>query len=548
MYKITSPVLLLFLLSCVSTNPITRKVEQWTTIDLACLSKTEYQNPYTDIDFWAEFTSSKGDTLIRPGFWDGGNTWIIRFAPPDSNSHWNWKSYCSDSKNKELNACKGDIISIPYKGKSELLRNGLLEMSEGKRNAVHKNGRTFFIVGDTPWALPFRATKEQAAIYAINRQKKGFNAALLMTVQPDTDIEGPNERNIPTGFARGFHDLSEGHANLLIPEYFQYFDTLVHTLLHYGIVPIYQPFFQGFGWKGGKVLGRFVERDEYVRYNKYLLARYGSMPAIWLVSADNDGNDPGVKESGEMFEKWDCYQQPTGIHYNPCCDYLAPWIDNDPLTKCFHYNKTHQSEDWLDFQWCQSGHDGKHIYYKVERMYNNLPIKGVANGEPTYEGMGGGKQGLGWWQGEEAWMQFMSGGTMGVFYGAASLWQWKYSANEPGWEEWCSRKLSWQDVLDNEGAKYIGYMSKVLHGTELADIEKRSDLTGDNHPLLAKEGKLYISFLKEGGEIRINDLPENMRYRWINPKTGVVAIQESANGKNTFQSPDNNPWVIIIEK
>ena len=34
-------------------------------------------------------------------------------------------------------------------------------------------------------------------------------------------------------------------------------------------------------------------------------------------------------------------------------------------------------------------------------MYSNQPIKAVMDGESTYEGMGGGKHGLGWWQGED---------------------------------------------------------------------------------------------------------------------------------------------------
>ena len=64
------------------------------------------------------------------------------------------------------------------------------------------------------------------------------------------------------------------------------------------------------------------------------------------------------------------------------------------------------------------------------------PIKGVANGEPTYEGVRGTALGADWWQGNEAWSNLCAGGTMGVVYGAASLWQWGLRPDEPGHEEY----------------------------------------------------------------------------------------------------------------
>ena len=65
-------------------------------------------------------------------------------------------------------------------------------------------------------------------------------------------------------------------------------------------------------------------------------------------------------------------------------------------------------------------------------MWRNSPAKGVANGEPTYENTREVGLGAGWWQGDEAWRNLCAGGTMGVFYGAASLWQWRLHPNEPG--------------------------------------------------------------------------------------------------------------------
>jgi len=521
-------------------------VEQWTTHEIALTAQADYSNPYTDVDVWAVFRNDRGDSLRRPAFWAGGAVWKIRFAPPDSASVWSWKSYASNEDDSGLHGAGGRLIAVPYTGDNTLLRHGLLTMSAGRRNVVHHDGHPFLVIGDTPWALPFRATVEQARTYARDRREKGFNAALLMTVQPDQEAEGPDARDTPQGFARGFSDLSDGHINQLAPEYFQYLDTLTGVLVEHGIVPVYQPIFHGFGWKGLSVLGNTIVPEEYVRYCKYLLARYGSRPALWLLAGDNGGDDPGVAESGVMMEAWDAYRQPTGLHYNPCDDYVAEWAVDNPLKHCMHYNKVHQAAGWLDFQWAQTGHNGDHQYHKVARMYDNEPTKASANGESTYEGMNDGRNGLGWWQGEEAWMQLMSGGTMGVVYGAAGLWQWKVTPDEEGWTAWAAQPKSWRQAMDMEGSRYVGLVGRAFEGLPFADMQKRPDLTAGDAPLLCQPGRFYVSYLNEGGSITIEGIPAGLPYRWYDPRTGDFSEAGETSARATFQAPGNQPWVLIV--
>jgi hypothetical protein len=57
-----------------------------------------------------------------------------------------------------------------------------------------------------------------------DRQAKGFNAVLLMSVQPDMGARGPRDRSADEGFDVGFEDLPDGHINQLNPAYFQYLD------------------------------------------------------------------------------------------------------------------------------------------------------------------------------------------------------------------------------------------------------------------------------------------------------------------------------------
>ena len=525
----------------ISGSLYAQQAAQWTTHEIVLKAQKKYENPYTDVDIEVVFFNAAGDTLRRPGFWDGGNVWRVRFAPPEEGA-WFW-TLTSTTDDEGLQQ-QGSVASMTYEGDNELIEKGLLKMSPGKRGVVHASGDPFFVVGDTPWAIPFRATKEQVREYAEDRREKGFNTALLMSLQPDMNAVGPNARDTEEGFVRAFDDLADGHINWPNPSYFQYLDDIVKILIDHEIVPVYQPVFHGFGWKGLDVLGNYIEPEEYVRYTRYLLARYGSMPAMWLIAGDNGGDDPGVKEAGEMLESEDAYRQPTGLHYNPCDDYVAEWAVDNPIKHCMHYNKTHQAEEWLDFQWAQTGHSGEHLYHKVERLYDEKPTKASANGEPTYEGMNGGQNGLGWWQGEEAWMQLMSGGTMGVVYGAASLWQWKVSPDEEGWANWAVQPMSWRQAMAMEGSGYVGLVGKILKGLDMTDIEKRWDLA-DGNPLLMREGELYIAYAANGSQIYVRGVPKGMVFRWVNPKTGEVEAFGKVND-GSFQAPSPEPWVLII--
>jgi len=517
--------------------------EQWNELTIELLADGEYANPYTDNDVYAIFSHDAYGEIRRPAFWDGGNSWKIRFASPVAEGRWQWESFASDPTDKGLHGQKGHIESAAYSGDNSLIANGLLRMSPAKRSVVHANGKPFTLIGDTPWALPWRATLEDANLYAADRQSKGFNSALLMSFCPDTEAEGPDARATVNGFARAFEDIEQGHINKPSISYFQYFDKLIDERISHGIVPVYQPIFHGYGWKGQKVLGWDTQPEEYERYMKYLIARYGARHAIWLVGGDGDGRSKGILEAGRITTEWDDYDQPAGIHYNPFDTPSESYPNRFP-----HENKTYQDEEWLDFQWCQTGHGGEHQFYKVEKMYANLPVKAVANGEPTYEGIRDPDNGAGWWQGHEAWGQFTSGGTMGVVYGAGGIWQWKISADEEGWPAWANSDISWRDALQLEGSTYVGYMQKALEGLDLTDIERRPDLAGGKR-CLAKPSKTFIVYLPEGGEVRLQELTGGLPATWFNPKTAEFSESDSVrDSSQTFVAPNEEPWVLLVGK
>lgn len=544
-YLLTVIISVVLLASCVEELP---QSPQWEEVELSFTSTAEYENPYTEVEFWVVFTHSEGQTIVRPGFWDEDNTWKVRFASPADKGSWQWESFASDTTNEDLHGVIGELRAVPYRGNDPFIQKGLLRMSEGKRNVVHANGEPFLMVGDTPWGLPFRGTTESVTLYAQNRQERGFNTALLMTMQPDRDAKGPRSRSELTGFDVAFEDMASGHINEMNFDYFKKLDTLRNILLDHGIVPVFTPVFHGFGWKGLNVFGWNVEAEEIARYSRYLVARYGARQAMWLMGSDSDGKNKGVKESGEEVHQWDAYAQPTGLHYSPFDDRVPDWMTNVGDDYKPHMNRSFQDAEWLDFQWCQTGHGGEHLQHKVKLMFENQPAKAVANGEPTYEGIGNASRASGWWQGHEAWLNFTSGGTMGVVYGAGGLWNWKLDANESGWPDWANSNVSWNEAIELPGAVYVGYLSKALNGMDIADIQPNTEIAG-GHLCLAKPGSIYIVYLPQGGNVSLQQLKENMTFRWFDPVGGEFGSNGNTQGDvQEFTSATGKPVVLIVSE
>lgn len=480
----------------------------WREVEITLTATGVYANPYADVDVWVEFTHHRGITLRRPAFWDGGATWKVRFASPESSGTWHWRSMASVDdaglvgRSGTLHVVSAHAPTLCWE------RHGFWRMSPAGRNLVHADGTPALLCADTAWALPWRATPVEVRLYAAKRQQQGFNAVLLMTVQPDMDARGPADRSADEGFAVGFADLVHGHLNELHPAYFQYLDELVAVLLAHDIVPVFQPVFMGFGWKGLRVAGPVIPPSEYARYCRYLVARYGARPAIYLVGGDGSGYEAPVEAGGREIEAWDAYAQPTGIHYRPHAD-----------------NRAHQDAPWLDFQWCQTGHSGEHMPERVADMWRNTPVKAVANGEPTYENGGQIGRGADWWQGHEAWSNVCAGGTMGVVYGAGSLWQWAHRADEPGQAEFfLAPGAGWREALDFAGANYVGLLARILRGLPITDMQPNWQVTLGRRGVLVP-GRLFVAYSAEGGPLMLFGPDVPLPYRVVDPRTGAVVAQ-----------------------
>ncbi|MGD8896106.1 MAG: DUF4038 domain-containing protein [Acidobacteriota bacterium] len=506
---------------------------QWETIEIPFEIRPRAENPYLSVDGHVLFQHSSGEHVRRPLFWDGADRFAVRFASTRSEGRWEWELSLPEGL-ETTSARRGAVEAAPATGTTRFSRHGFWTVPRGARQMIHRDGTSVILVGDTAWALPWRATPEQVRRYAADRRDKGFNAALLMTIQPDMGAEGPPDREADGGFAVAFEDLPTGHIRELNVDYFKYFDTLHAVLVEHGIAPVFQPVFHGYGWKGLRTAGNVIPPDEYARFCRYLVARYGAAPAIWLVGGDGIGDAPGIGPGGEAIEDWDDYEQPTGMHYAP-------------------HGKTDSFQDaaWLDFQWAQTGHNGEHLPEVALAVYRQKPVKAAANGEPSYENMGAPGRAAGWWQGHEAWSNLCAGGSMGVVYGAGSLWNWVLHPGEPGHQDWTLAKgKAWYDALEFEGSRYVGNVGRILNAYATHGAEPNWRLVPPRRAL-HRPGKLFVLYLSQGGSTwtpYVDQLPR--RYRIYDPRTAALITEgrlaEDASGSPLIDTGSTDPRVIVF--
>src|SRR5689334_11201978 len=84
-------------LLCQSSFAAEATVPKWQRFELKLESSGAYANPVQEANLTAIFTSPGGSSRKVYGFWDGGNSWKIRFAPNEA-GRWTYKTICSDAK------------------------------------------------------------------------------------------------------------------------------------------------------------------------------------------------------------------------------------------------------------------------------------------------------------------------------------------------------------------------------------------------------------------------------------------------------------------
>lgn len=363
----------------------------WEVFETSFKSTKTCENPFMDVQVDVVFKKD-GTEWKQPAFWNGGNTWTVRFAFPETGTF----TYRIESNDPSLNEKKGTVAVRAYVGNNPLMKHGHLRVSKNGRYFEHADGTPFFWMGDTWWkCLSKRLSFDEFKALTDDRAKKGFSLAQIVCgPYPDEDFYTDwwdNEGGKP------YLNREFTKVNL---EYFKYTDRRFEYMVRSGIVPA----IVGAWGRHDCDAMKYIGTDGMKRHWRELIARYGAYPTVWIVGGEASGKL--WSETAHYVIETDPFKRPVTVHGDPGKSVRqSVGIDN------------------VNFDFLQTGHgfsaESYHAINKLIASYKVEPHMPVLISEHSYEEhMKGGPP---YTQRFVFWGSVLSGGA-GLTYGAAGIW------------------------------------------------------------------------------------------------------------------------------
>lgn len=522
------------------------EVTQWGVFDEAIQIPGEYTNEqkYLEIGVTAQFVGPDGREVAVNGFWDGGRTWRVRFAP-SLPGEWAYSIQAVDNQG-EIAASNGRFRAIPPA--ADLLDEnpnyrGFLQSSENGRYLTYADGTPFFWMGDTAWranqlTMSFVPQPDddgpdvaEFPTYLDNRQEKGFSVIQVVAGFP-TQPERINEGG-PT-YLEMF--------SVINPENFQWLDQRLEAILERGMVPVMIG-----QWE--LAVGTMTPED-LQRYWQYLIARTQAYNVIWIVTGEYGFEDDldDVRALGEFIQTQNSTNHLVTVHPTPNRPHPA-------FSSAEHF----WGEAWLDFHLHQTW-DTAAVRETMVGDYGRMPPTPAVNSESGYDGMR-------IWDRErvrlEAWATFMSGGA-GYTYGANGVWNW----NDGCCDDERHEPPRWHEAIDIPSSYDMQRIVDFFAPLPWWELVPHEGLTNDGY-VLANPGERYLVYLPDlpleaasarwwwtGKQVRetavtldLSNTPGTFTVSWFNPATGDTVAGEAITGgqRHNLIAPFSGDALLHLE-
>jgi hypothetical protein len=555
LFRLFAAAFVLAIIASLFISPLTRvqgqsfTVEVWRPVEITLTSTVTYGNPYKDVEVSATFNGPGGTVMVMPGYWDGGATWRIRFAPTKTGS-WTYSTTSTDGSNSGLNNKTGNITVNSYTGSLPIYQRGFLKISSNNRYMTYNDGTPFYWLGDTSWGGLNNATRlNESNDPCCTSMFKGIIDRRVQqgyTVWKAETFANNNESgNFPEN--EGGAAWNNGFFNQLNPGFWQNIDQRLQYVANSGMVISLA---QGIG----RSMTNSSGETEHKRLARYLLARYGAYPTVWITAQEYD--DFGAcgacwANVASYVYSLDPYKRPNSMHNGP----------SNPIN--------YHDQDWYNFVTLQQAHGRADPVEKWLTQYNATPARPILEDEANYEDIIPIYATVQKWQvRQSAWMSQIGGG-FGFTYGGQGIWYGCYTANDPNFN--CgngdgSVGRAWFQTLDFEvGGFQMTYMKNFFTSIEWWTLAPNgSAITWSGAPTnsqkpyqkVSADRKYSVAYLPQHSSTysgTMNGLTSSRTYRarWFNPRSGAyTTISTNITGSTTWaipNQPDTNDWVLLVD-
>lgn len=522
---------------------------QWRPAEFSFEASREYARPCEEVALTARFEGPGNRSIQVRGFWDGGKTWKVRFAPPVPGA-WSYGTVCSVD-DAGLSGKKGTFTAGPATGPNPLfLHGGFLRVSESRRYLTYADGTPFFWLGDTWWFCPSDlvplegSTKPGCAsmfrTLLDRRREQGFSIVQMAFL-------GSMKKS---GGVTSFMSLRESGAPDV--EYWRQVDRYMDAANEAGLVPVV-----GLAFHVGMDKNSL---EEWKSLWRYVVARYGAHAVTWLIcgeynqdGGDREGRVAKTLALGAFIKEEDPYRRAMTVH---------PW---------WHGGDRRQAWDqpWYDFIMLQGGHAG-HGNVPPTSLYagawKRADPKPVLEAECNYEGIYAGKPGREHTADDVRRTAYhaVQAGSFGYTYGAHGLWYPTQTPEDQTFSDWGAPTV-WWEALDRPGAAQMLHLRAVYESVEWWKLEPRpgavtleGKLKDATRPLAKSDGDAaHVVWFPQGSGAKS---PASLACgggpyaaAWFDPRTGkrepLAAPLPVADGACTLPArPDEMDWILVMKE
>jgi len=415
-----------------------------------------------------------------------------------------------------------------------------LKISANHRYLIDQNEKPFFYNGDTGWMLFLKLDKTEVIDYLTDRKNKQFTAIQTML----TGFEG--KENI-----YGQKPFSNSNDFLTINKaYFDHVEWVVQQADSLGLLIAIAPLWagccgEGYGGKGAVGPKSFMDTNGPSKsraFGEYIGKKFAKFNnIIWISGGDIDPfedretmNELALGIKSQAPHQLMTYHPSSSHSSTDVWDNRTSWLD---VVMTYTYFRG------FDKAWNKNQPDVYEINYKE---YAKIPIKPFFLGESTYE-----SEHSAWGSAVQARKQAYWSVLSGGFGNAYGTPMWNFPAN-------------WRPLLELPGGNSLRhYFSlfqsfpwyKIVPDPESKIIvEGAGEYAKNNYAIAGSDenGRFLIAYIPSGRTFKINTASltgKKVNASWYNPRKGTSTLigKYKNPGVYSFQTPDENDWVLVID-
>ncbi len=283
--------------------------------ELAFTGQKTYENPYTEVLLDIELVGPDRRTIRIPGYWDGGKTWKMRFAPPKVGT-WTWKTYSND---KDLDGKLGVVECAPETDPTtgffrvHPYRSHIRHFAVGQSTTFYPS----FIYDPVQYDVPvsgamatkqaaYVAQKAPASFTAFQARMDALHAAGFNRLTGGFLINGDTAQGEPKN--EGGNPFIGGDVTKLNPDYFSWMEKRIAYCNSLGMIP-------DVGIAKSTAVVFAANKDAQLRLLwRYVLARFSSYDVCWdlfgPVPADSADAINRITPFAQLASRFDLFHHP----------------------------------------------------------------------------------------------------------------------------------------------------------------------------------------------------------------------------------------------